>query len=79
LKEIISDLYAKRENITKKRIGILQNICKENETEEQQLDIGSLILSNKMIFYNIDAFMSNWKSGNCVILVCKSLMGDLIK
>lgn len=62
-----------------KRIAILQNIESEDESEDKQMDISSLIVQDKLIYHQMEVFNGNWKSGNCYILVLTSMMGLLVK
>jgi len=70
-----------------RRIGILQNITQDDEEEEKQLDVSSLVIQDKLIYFKAEVLNADWNSGNAiiqnkkisVILVCSSLMGQLIK
>ena len=51
----------------------------EDDSDEKQLDVGMLILKDKLIYYHVEVFTGNWKSGNWLMLVWNSSMGFLIK
>lgn len=61
------------------KINMLQNVENEDETEEKQMDVNRLIIQDKLVSYKWEVFNAHWKSGNCIILVCNSYMGQFIK